>query len=129
MRGEENQRPGGEGGNEIKDRSTLYTPGDKFTNSFIFFRSALLVTRERADKTTKILIYIISLATHFHLSSFCCYSAIALPAHKGPPYLMSMSKQVADDRMALVTSPSSNSMGEMEFGGNAHRSSRLPPGW
>lgn len=39
------------------------------------------------------------------------------------------SEQVADDRMALVASNSTNSMGDIDFGGNVSKNSRLPPEW
>lgn len=39
------------------------------------------------------------------------------------------SEQVADDRMALVASSSTDTFGDVDFGGNVSRNSRLPPEW
>jgi syntaxin 16 len=49
-------------------------------------------------------------------------------SEQAPPNLVSMSPQVADDRMALVASSSVNTLAE-EIVGNTAKTSRLPPEW
>ena len=48
---------------------------------------------------------------------------------KGPPNIVSVSPQVADDRMALVTSSSADAFGDVDFGSGNSKNSRLPPEW